>query len=170
MRCGSTHLRDDLETLSLRYVLAFGDGRLQLLQHPRIERLHKSIGARLLAGGTYRSAGNDQLHLSAVRAHKLAKLFAYSLERAEPVVLRQGVEEVLDDLAAAAGVLLQLDDDGFLVLGGQRRRGEDARQLGVPLEYLAEGIKRAGGRVENRSFGCGRVLRQESGRSAVNVV
>lgn len=155
----ATYPRHHLELLPVRDVLALGDGRLQLLQHPRLQRL-KKVSYSKVSRSTYRSAGDGQLDLAAVRAHQLGKLVAHALEGAQPVVLGQRVEEVLDDIAAAGGVLLQLSDDGLLVVDRQRGRRQDTRQLGVPLDHLAEGVEGARGRVEGGRLRGGRVLRR----------
>ena len=82
------------------------------------------------------------------RTYQLAELLAHAGQDAQAVVLGQRLQEVLDGLALHAGGLLELGDDGALVGGGQRRRGQDGRQLGVLLQQAVEAGEGLGGGLE----------------------
>jgi hypothetical protein len=108
----------------LRDVGRLGDGSLQTLQNLGIESL---------------STGNGHLHLAPRSRHDLGKLVADATQQAEAVVDSKGVEEVLDSGTTRAACLLgQLGNDVGLVRGGQRRRGQNGRQLGVPRDDGAQ--------------------------------
>lgn len=109
-------------------------------------------------GPTYLSAGNNHLNLALRRRNQDAELLADAVEQAEPVVLGQGAEEVADRLAAGAHLLRELVDDGALVLGGERRRGEHGLELGVLSEEGLEGGEGLGRGVEGRGLDGRRVL------------
>lgn len=87
---------------------------------------------------TYLGTGDGHLDLATSSGDELAKLLGDALEQSKAVVLGEGLEEVLDGGVAAAGLLGKLGDDGGLVLGAERWRGQDARQLRVLLEQRAE--------------------------------
>lgn len=92
-------------------------------------------------------------------AHQSRELVAHTREEAQTVVLGQGVEEILDNVAlVGAGDFLQLLDDLLLVAGGQGRGAQDGGQLGVLLEGLAQRGQRLGGLLEGRSLRSGGVL------------
>lgn len=107
---------------------------------------------------SYLGRGDGHLDLTAGGGDDLVELVADALEEAQAVVLGEGVEEVLDGGAAAAGLLDQLGDDSRLVLGAQGRGGEDLVELGVLVDNVAEGGEGLGGRVEGRRLGGGSVL------------
>lgn len=109
---------------------------------------------------TYGSAGDSQLDLAPSGAHQLAELMADALQETQSVVLGEGVEEVLDGvgLVLAAGVLLELGNDGGLVLGGERWRKHDLGQLGVSAVDVVEGTEGLGDGVERLRLHCCRVL------------
>jgi hypothetical protein len=106
----------------------------------------------------YLSTGNTHLNLTTRRRHQSPKLLANTAEQSEAVILREGLEEVLDGLAAGAGLLRELGDDGALVLGLEGRRGQDVLELDVAGDDLAEGVEGPGGRVEGGGLDGGRVL------------
>lgn len=109
---------------------------------------------------TYRSAGDDQLDLTAGSAHQLAELVADTLQDAQSVVLGQGGQEVLDGVVGARGTegLLQLGNNGALVGIGQSRSAQDGGELGVLGNDIVQGAERLGGRVERGGLGGGSVL------------
>lgn len=83
---------------------------------------------------------------------------ADALEEAEAVVGGEGVEEVLEGGAVAAGLLDELGDDGGLVLGAQGRGGEDVVELGVTVDNGTEVGQGLGGRLEGRALSGSSVL------------
>jgi hypothetical protein len=85
---------------------------------------------------THGSASDYQLNLSSVSTHHLRKFVADTLQGAKPIVFRHSVKEVLQDITSANGMLLQLGNDGLLVIRRQRRGGKYGGQFGVPLEDL----------------------------------
>lgn len=87
---------------------------------------------------------------------------ADALEETESVVLGEGLEEVLDGGAAAAGLLDELGNNGGLVLGAQGRGGEDGVELGILVRNGAEGSEGLGGRVESRRLGRSSVLNKDN--------
>lgn len=94
-----------------------------------------------------------------MRAHQRPELVTDALQHAQPVVLGQRAQEVLQDLAlVAADQLLQLGHDLLLVADGQGRRADDGGQLAVGLEGVVEGGERPGGWVEGGRFDGGSVL------------
>jgi hypothetical protein len=107
----------------------------------------------------YLSTGDVQLDLAAVSAHEGLELLADTLQKTETVVLAQGGEEVLDDLALVAAELGQLLDDLLLVAGSEGRGGDEAGQLAVGLEDLAEVGEGLGGLVKGGGLGGRGVLR-----------
>lgn len=111
---------------------------------------------------TYRSARNCHLNLSTGSAHQLAKLGADTSQQRQTVVLGQRLEEVLDGLAADAGALLELGNDGRLVGSAQHRRAQDGCQLGVLGNEVAELGQGGSGRVQRRGLDGGRVLLQNN--------
>ena len=111
-----------------------------------------------LRGKPYLGAGDHHLDLTTGGAHKLVELSANTGEKAEAVVLGEGGEEVLDGLARGTGVLLQLNDDGALVGGGQGRGLEDGDQLRILLQQVAEGGETLGGGLEGGGLDGSRVL------------
>lgn len=108
---------------------------------------------------TYLSAGNNHLNLTLRRRHQDAKLLTNAVQQAKPVVLGKGVEEVADRLATGASLLRELLDDGGLVLGGERRRGKDALELGILGEEGLEGVEGLSRGVEGRGLDGRGVLR-----------
>ena len=119
---------------------------------------HPSLPLSICPREPYLRAGNHHLDLTAGGAHELGELGADAGKEAQAVVVGEGREEVLDGLAAGAGVLLQLGDDGALVGDGQSRGLEDGDQLGVLLHQVAEGGEALGGGLEGRGLDGGRVL------------
>lgn len=99
---------------------------------------------------TYSSAGNGKLNLASGSTHQLAELCADAFEKGQAVVLGERVEEVLDGvgLVLATGVLLELRDDGRLVLGGEGRRLHDVGELWVLDIDLLEGAEGLGHGLE----------------------
>lgn len=94
-----------------------------------------------------------------MRTHQRPELVTDALQHAQPVVLGQRAQEVLQDLAlVAADQLLQLGHDLLLVADGQGRRADDGGQLAVGLEGVVEGGERPGGWVERGRFDGGSVL------------
>lgn len=99
---------------------------------------------------TYSSAGDSELNLAPGSTHQLAELGADTLEKSQTVVLGESVEEVLDGvgLVLATGVLLELSDDGGLVLGGEGRCLHDVGELWVLDIDLREGAEGLGHSLE----------------------
>ena len=73
-------------------------------------------------------------------AHKLLEVVTDALQYPQPVILGQGIEEVLHcaALVRAAGVLFQLGHDLRFVALGQSGCVEDGGEFGVGLEDLVE--------------------------------
>lgn len=84
---------------------------------------------------TYGSAADSHLDLATRGSHQLGKLLRNTLEDAQAVVVGQGLQEVLDGLAAA-GSLLELGDDGGLVGIGESRGAQDGGELGILLDEV----------------------------------
>lgn len=103
---------------------------------------------------------HNHLDLATGSAHELGELVADTLQKAQAVVLSESGEEVLDGVVGAGGAdaLLELGHDGALVAVGQRRRGEDNGELGVPGEQVAESGDGLRGRFEGRGLHGRRVL------------
>lgn len=97
-----------------------------------------------------------------MRAHQRPKLLHNALQQTQPVVLRQRVQEVLEDAVlvsgSATGNPLELGHDLLLIRGGQGRRVQDGSQLGVLLENGAQLRQGLGDVVEVGSFGGRSVL------------
>lgn len=158
----------DLELLALADVLGLGDGGLEAGQRLVVEGLCVTFAASASTAGTdgewgkgrktYLGAGDLELDLAAGGAHDGAKLLADALQETQAVVLGERAEEVLDRLAAGAGLLGQLGDNGGLVLGGEGGSGQDLRQLGVLLDNGVEVAEGLGRGIEGRGFGGGSVL------------
>lgn len=106
----------------------------------------------------YLSAGNDHLDLAAGGAHELAELGDDTGEESEAVVLGEGGKEVLDGLARSTGALLELGNDGALVGGGEGGSLEDAGELSILSEEVAEAGDALGGRLEGVGLDGGSVL------------
>lgn len=104
----------------------------------------------ILSRRTYSSAGNGKLNLAPGSTHQLAELGADTFEEGQAVVLGESVEEVLDSvgLILATGVLLELSDDGGLVIGGEGRRLHDVGELWVLDIDLLEGAEGLGHAIE----------------------
>lgn len=101
---------------------------------------------------TYRSTRDGQLNLALGSTHQLPKLLADALQQAQSVVECQGVEEVLHGfplVARCSGVLLQLGDDGGLVLDAEGRCLHDRSQLGVLVVDIVECGYGFGGAVQS---------------------
>lgn len=83
-------------------------------------------------------------------SHKDAKLLNNALQSAQPVVLSQSGEEVLDDALSVLGaeVLAQLGDNRLLIRLAQAGRRKDSREPGILLEDVGERLQRLGRRVE----------------------
>ena len=63
--------------------------------------------------------------------HQSLKLFRNAGQDSQPVVLRESLQKVVDNLAAATADFLQFLDDLLLVFRRQTGRAEDHSQLGV---------------------------------------
>lgn len=111
---------------------------------------------------TYLSTGDVEVDLAVVSAHQGSELLADTLEGAETVVLGESLEEVLDDTGlvglVSTGDLEELLNDGLLVLVGEHRGAEDADELLVTLEGLAEVGDSTGSLVESSGLGGSGVL------------
>lgn len=87
-------------------------------------------------------AGNVQLNLPPMRAHERSKLLHNALQQTQPVVLRQRIQEVLEDAVlvggGATGNPLELGHDLLLIRGAQGRRVQDGGELGILLEDGAQ--------------------------------
>lgn len=163
----------DLELLALTDVLGLGDGSLQAGQRLAVKSLQKRCqlvsllfvyfifmdmsGSVSRGGGsivrrrsvcTNLSAGDLELDLAAGSRHNLSELLANTLQETQSVVLSESLEEVLDSLRVAAGLLGQLVHNGGLVLGGQGRSSKDRGQLSIPLDDVVEVGESLGGRIE----------------------
>lgn len=94
--------------------------------------------------------------------HDSLKLLTNTPQHTQPVILRQRVEEVLQDLAlpGTTSDLLQLLDDLLLVRGAQHGRADDGGQLLVLLEGFVQVCQRLGDLVEGGAFDGGGVLFQ----------
>lgn len=90
--------------------------------------------------------------------HQSAELLAHTLEQTQTVVLSQGRQEVLDNLALVAGQSEELLHDLLLVGDGQGRGRDDGRQLAVSLEGGAQAGEGASGLVQGGGLGGGGVL------------
>ena len=91
--------------------------------------------------------------------HKGTELLANAFQNAQPVVLSQGVEEVLEDVTlVTTRELLELTNNLLLVRSREGRGANDRGQLAVRLQGLAEDSEGAGGLVEGRRFDGGSVL------------
>lgn len=133
----------DLELLALADVGRLGDGGLEAVEGLVVQGLGR---------------GDGHLDLAAGRRHDLVELFADAAEEAEAVVLGEGLEEVLEGGAVAAGLLDELGDDGGLVLGAQGRGRQDAGELNILLDDGAEVGEGLGRGLEGRRLGSGSVL------------
>ncbi|KAG9796261.1 hypothetical protein KCU88_g226, partial [Aureobasidium melanogenum] len=107
-------------------------------------------GESSLGGGCsfvpYLSTGNNDFHLTTGGAHQGAKLLTGSLEQAEPVVLGESGQKVLDRaaLVGATGVFLQLRHNLRLVRVRQGWGRQDRLQFRVALENLGQAGDRFG--------------------------
>ena len=91
--------------------------------------------------------------------HQLTKLLTDTAQGTQPVVLSEGSEEVLQDIALVSTTeLLQLLDDLLLVVGSEGRGAEDGIEFGVGVQDLAEGSELPGGLVEGGGLDGGSVL------------
>ena len=108
--------------------------------------------------GSYRSAGDGQLNLTASSTHELAKLLTDTLQERKSVVLGKSVQEVLDSLRLLTGVLLKLGNNGRLVLGGKGRSSHDSGKLGILVVDFVQGQESLGGRIERRALDGSSVL------------
>lgn len=108
---------------------------------------------------THLSTGDVQVDLTTVSTHKGTELLANAFQNAQPVVLSQGVEEVLEDVTlVTTRELLELTNNLLLVRSREGRGADDRGQLAVRLQGLAEDSEGAGGLVEGRRFDGGSVL------------
>lgn len=77
-----------------------------------------------------------------MRAHERSKLLHNALQQTQPVVLRQRIQEVLEDAVlvggGATGNPLELGHDLLLIRGAQGRRVQDGGELGILLEDGAQ--------------------------------
>lgn len=146
------HIYPLSDSIIRRLSLFFLSTPQSMMSNPRT--LPPVLGVDMI---TYRSARDGHLDLAARGAHQLAEPGADGAQQRQAVVLGQGLQEVLDGLAAAAG-LLELGDDGGLVGGRQHGRLEDLDQLGVLGHQVGQLVHGVGGRVEGRGLGGGRVL------------
>lgn len=98
-----------------------------------------------------------------MRTHQLRKLVARPVQHAQPVVVRERVQKVLDRRALLAalgdaGRLEELGHDLGFIAGGEGRGVEDGGELGVGFEGFGEGVDGFGCGVEGGGFGGGGVL------------
>lgn len=108
---------------------------------------------------THLSTGDVQIDLTTVSTHKGIELLANTLQNTQPVVLGQGVEEVLEDVTlVTARELLELSNDLLLVSSREGRGADDRGQLAVRLQGLAETSEGPGDLVEGRGLDGGSVL------------
>lgn len=113
---------------------------------------------------THLSGSDVQLNLTTVSTHQGVELLANTLEGTKTVVLGQGLEEVLEDVAlVGTGELVELLDDLLLVGLGESGGTEDGDQLGIGLQGLAEGSHSLGGLLESRGLGGSSVLDSDGG-------
>lgn len=99
---------------------------------------------------TYLSRGDNQLNLALGGGDELGKLLADAGQDAEAVVLGEGGEEVANGVVGTAGLLLELGDNGRLVVGAEGGSVEDGDELLVLLENGLELRQGLGGRVDGR--------------------
>ncbi len=134
------HLRHNLQLLPLPNVLTLTHHPLQLLDHLLVQRTRTC---------------NHHLHLALGRAHQRAKLLAHAIQQAQPVVLRQRLEEMLQRLRLIGhvGRFLQLGNDLLLVAFGEGGGVEDVLEAGVAFEGLGEVVEGAGDGVQGALFG-----------------
>lgn len=107
---------------------------------------------------TYLGARDSHLDLTTGSADQLSELVADTAEQGKTVVLGQGSQQVLDGLAATAGLLLELSHNLALVGGAQRRRLEDRHQLRVFGQKSTQLAERGASWLEGGSLDGGRVL------------
>lgn len=108
---------------------------------------------------THLGTGDGNLHLTTVSTHQGLELLTDALKEAETVVLSQGLQEILDDVAlVVTGDLLEFLDDLLLVAGAEGGGSDDAGQLAVGLEGLSEAGESLGRLVESGGLGRGSVL------------
>jgi hypothetical protein len=93
-----------------------------------------------------------------VSTHQRRKLLADTLQQTQTVVLSEGHEEVLDDIALVAGDLLELLDDQGLVGASEGGSGDETGQPAVGLEGLAEAGEGLSGLLEVGGLGGGSEL------------
>ena len=108
---------------------------------------------------TYLSTVNGKINLTTVSTHESTELLANSLQNTQPVVLGQGGQEVLQDVTlVSTSDLLELLDDGLLVVGGEGRGADDGGELAVSLQGLTKGSEGLGGLVKSSRLGGSSVL------------
>lgn len=91
--------------------------------------------------------------------HESAELLTDSLQNTQPVVLGQGGQEVLQDVTfVSTSDLLELLDDGLLVVGREGRGTDDGGELAVSLQGLTKGSEGLGGLVKSSRLGGSSVL------------
>ena len=91
--------------------------------------------------------------------HESTELLADSLQNTQPVVLGQGGQEVLQDVTlVSTSDLLELLDDGLLVVGREGRGADDGGELAVSLQGLTKGSEGLGGLVKSSRLGRSSVL------------
>lgn len=164
--CGEeTYGVGDLKLLALANVGGLGDGGLEPVEGLVVEGLEhyvSTVSSIYGAEETHLGRGDDELDLALGGADDLAELFADALEEAEAVVLGEGGEEVADGFAGGAGLLLELGNNGRLVLGAQGGGGQDGGQLGVLGDEGVELGEGLGCGVERGRLDGGGVLRNGS--------
>jgi len=146
-------LVSNLELLALSNVRGLGNGRFETRQGLVIER---------------GSAGNGHFNLTASSTHELAKLLTDTLQERKSVVLGKCVEEVLDSVRPLTSVLLELSNDGRLVLSGKSWSSHDGGELSILMVDFVEGLEGLGGGVEGRALDGGSV--QSAGIGAIESV
>lgn len=95
--------------------------------------------------------------------HESAELLTDGLQNTQPVVLGQGGQEVLQDVTlVSTSDLLELLDDGLLVVGREGRGTDDGGELAVSLQGLTKGSEGLGGLVKSSRLGGSSVLLSSS--------
>jgi len=126
-------------------VLTLPHRRLQPLQHLLIQ---------------LRSTRHNELHLPSTGPHEHLELLTRAGQDAQPVVLGQCGQEILDGtgLIGAAGVTLKLLHDLLFIADGEGGGRQYGGKLGVFLEDRIERLDGAGSGIQVIAFGGGRVL------------
>lgn len=88
----------------------------------------------------YCSTRDSQLNLSLRRANQFRELLTDAFQKSQSVVIRKGVQEILDRVALvlASGMFLKLGNNRGFVCAGERRRHHDGGQLRILVIDIVE--------------------------------